>query len=236
MPIDPAELALPENPSLFTRFRIGLKALLHLKDHPEDPVAGPVVNASFDLDVYARLIEELKQTEEGRRLLAERPSLQGPDLDLTELERLPDGTLGREFARYFSANGIQPFHTIFEIRNDSDYISKRYRETHDLSHVLTGFATDVPGEMRLQAFAQGNLGIKSAMVIIALSVPLMLFSQRPAGFRFKAFFRDLREARRLGAASRSVLTFPFEQHWATPVEEVRALFLAQDDSSVARAA
>lgn len=226
MPNAPAEFLLPENAGLLTRIRVGLRALRHLKHHPDDPVAGPALNSSFDLSIYDRLIAEMRETGEGRRLLRERPSLQGPDLDLEALERLPEGTLGRGFAGYFRANGIQPFHTTFEIRNDRDYIGKRYRETHDLAHVLTGYATDVRGEMHLQAFAQGNLGIRSALVILSMSVPLMALQRRLPGVTFTAFVAELRAARDRGAAAQSLLTFPFEQYFESPLEEVRARYFA----------
>ncbi len=99
-------------------------------------------------------------------MLSVRPSLQGKTLDLGALDLLPEGTLGHEFARYFRDNKISPFETTLEIKSDIDFISKRYRETHDLLHVLTGYATDVMGEMELQAYALGNLGIRTAMLIL----------------------------------------------------------------------
>ncbi len=219
-----ADLVLPEKASLPTRLRLAMRALLILKDDPANPVAGPLVNACLDTGAHAALIEELRRNEEGRRLLSERPSLQGPDLDLTALEMLPEGSLGALFAAYFRANGIQPFVTTFEIRNDLDYISKRYRETHDLYHVLTGYGTDVPGEMELQAFVLGNLGLRAPVLIVLFGTALLLKEKGPRWM--VSYLRRVKTAYQRGANSRSFMPFPFEKHWATPVETLRQELLA----------
>ncbi|MFY0533500.1 Coq4 family protein [Nannocystis pusilla] len=150
---------LPEDASLPRRIGLALRALRTLRDDPKDIAAGKALNLSLNRDALARLREELARTEDGRRLLAERPPLDGRVLDLAALERLPEGTLGREFARYFGANGITPFENPYPVHSDVEYLSRRYRDEHDLVHVLTGYGTDVPGEVELQAFIVGNLGL-----------------------------------------------------------------------------
>ena len=40
-----------------------------------------------------------------------------------------------------------------EVTNLKSFVSHRLHETHDIIHVLTGFGTDLVGEMGLQAFA-----------------------------------------------------------------------------------
>ena len=129
-------LFLPEGASLFTRLRVAVRALKVLEKRPDDSVAAPLFNASLDGDVFQRLCSELAKSDDGRELLATRPSLQGSSIDLAALGRLPEGTLGNAFARYFSDNGIQPFESPYEVRNDVDYLVKWYRETHDLHHVV----------------------------------------------------------------------------------------------------
>jgi ubiquinone biosynthesis protein Coq4 len=36
--------------------------------------------------------------------------------------------------------------------DDTSYLLLRLRQTHDLWHVVTGFSTNVPGELGLKAF------------------------------------------------------------------------------------
>ena len=70
-------LSLPDNASLATRVRVALQCLEVLKNDPADPTCGQLINICLDLNVYASLAQQLQRSEEGRRMLAERPSLQG---------------------------------------------------------------------------------------------------------------------------------------------------------------
>ncbi|AKJ00387.1 ubiquinone biosynthesis protein COQ4 [Archangium gephyra] len=214
--VDPNTLSLPDNASLFTRLRVALQCLQVLKDDPANPTCGQLINICLDLNVYATLVQRLQGSEEGRRMLSERPSLQGEDLDLAALERLPEGTLGHEFARYFRDNKISPFKTTLELKNDIDFIGKRYRETHDVLHLLTGYGTDVMGEMELQAYALGNLGIQTAKLILAFGT-LEQFKQPQSGVARSEYLRRLKAAYQRGRASQLFLDVWFEHHWETPV-------------------
>jgi len=218
-------LTLPDNASLFTRLRVARQCLEVLKHDPANPTCGQLINICLDLNVYASLAQQFQRSEEGRRMLSERPSLQGKELDLSVLERLPEGTLGHAFARYFSDNKISPFETTLELKNDIDFIGKRYRETHDLLHVLTGYGTDVVGEMELQAFALGNLRIRTAVLILLFGT-LGHLKERQSGVGMSEFLRRMRAAYRRGRASQQFLGVWFEHHWETPVATLRARLCA----------
>lgn len=218
--MDLQTLYLPNNASLFTRVRVALKALKVLRGDEGNPVAGQLVNDCLDRNVYASLVQELRRSGEGRRMLSERPSLQGKDLDLVALAALPEGTLGHELARYFRDNKLSPFETTIELKTDIDFIAKRYRETHDLLHVLTGYGTDVVGEIELQAYALGNLGIRTAALILLIGTLGQLKGQQ-AGVDLSVYVRRVWAAYRRGRASRQFLGFWFEHHWETPVSTLR---------------
>jgi ubiquinone biosynthesis protein COQ4 len=222
---DPNTPTLPDNASLFTRLRVALQCLQVLEKDPANPTCGQLLNICLDLNVYASLVQRLQGSEEGRRMLSERPSLQGEDLDLSALERLPEGTLGREFARYFRDNKISPFKTTLELKNDIDYIGKRYRETHDVLHLLTGYGTDVVGEMELQAYVLGNLGIHTAKLILAVGT-LGQLKQPQSGVARSEYLRRVWAAYHRGRASPLFLDFWFEKHWETPVSTLRARLCA----------
>lgn len=215
---------LPANASLITRLRVGLHALEVLKDDPADPYYGPLLNACLDGETYAKLARAWRESPEGRRLLDERPTLQGRDLDLDALARLPAGTLGHEFVKYYRDNGIEPFVTTFPIDSDVDYLSKRYRETHDIFHVLTGYGTDERGEMELQAFVLGNLGVRQAVLILAVSVPRQIAKWGVKGLG--EYLGRLRAAYRRGRRSRELLSVGFEKLWDQPVAALSELLCA----------
>lgn len=218
--LDAQALYLPDNASLFTRVRVALRALKVLRGDEGNPVAGQLINDCLDRSVYASLVRQLKGSEEGRRMLSERPSLQGKDLNLSALADLPQGSLGHEFARYFRDHKISPFETTIVLNDDIDFIAKRYRETHDLLHVLTGYDTDVIGELELQAYALGNLGIRTAALILLVGT-LGQLKNRQAGVELSSYARRLWAAYRRGRASRQFLGFWFEHHWETPVATLR---------------
>ena len=223
--IDPRTLYLPQDASLFTRVRVALKALKVLKGDEGNPVAGQLINDCLDRKVYAALVQKLKRSTAGRRMLAERPSLQKKDLDLAGLTRLAEGTLGHEFARYFRDHKISPFETTIELKNDIDFIAKRYRETHDLLHVLTGYGTDVMGEIELQAYVLGNLGIRTAALILLVGT-LGQLKDRQSGVDLSMYTRRVWAAYHRGRASELFLDFWFEHHWETPVAALRTRLCA----------
>jgi ubiquinone biosynthesis protein COQ4 len=223
--IDPQSLSLPENASLFTRMRVALKALSVIRGNEGNPVYGQAIQASLDLNVYASLAQRLRLTEDGHRLLSERPSLDARDLDLAALERLPEGTLGHAYARYYRDNKITPFETTLEIKNDIDFIAKRYRETHDVMHLLTGYGTDVVGEMELQAYVLGNLGIRTPVLILLIGT-LGQLKEPQSGVGRSEYLRRVWAAYYRGRASPLFLDFWFEEHWETPVDTLRARLCA----------
>ncbi|MGH0033332.1 MAG: Coq4 family protein [Myxococcota bacterium] len=98
----------------------------------------------------------------GRRLLREGHSLQPLLLDLPRLRALPDGTLGREYARFMDDNGIDIVsfaEASLRHMKRSDYANdetwtlvNRARDIHEIVHVVSGYGTDVLGEMCEIAF------------------------------------------------------------------------------------
>lgn len=218
-PISRAEdgLYLPEQPSLLTRFKVALRALRVLEKHPDDPVAASVFNAAIDGPVFQAHAEALLKTPEGAALLKDRPTLQAGSVDLAALAQLPEGTVGRAFAQYFIDNKIQPFATPYEVRNDLDYVVKWYRETHDLHHVLTGYATDSMGEMELQAFVWGNLGLRTSPFIL-LFAALLRPHNLPAIWKYADRLRD---AYARGKATKNLFSVRYERSMALTVEALR---------------
>lgn len=219
--LDPQTIALPDNPSLFTRLRVATSILKVIRGNEGNPTYGQTLNICLDLGVYESLVQQLQHSDAGRRMLSERPSLEAKDLDLAALERLPEGTLGHEYARYYRDNKISPFETTLELKNDIDYIGKRYRETHDVLHLLTGYGTDVVGEMELQAYALGNLGIHTAKLILLFGT-LGQLKEPQSGVERSDYLRRVWAAYYRGRRAPLFLDFWFEHHWESPVATLRA--------------
>ncbi|HVH06535.1 MAG TPA: hypothetical protein VNE71_11105, partial [Myxococcota bacterium] len=55
-----------------------------------------------------------------------------PDLTPDRLERLPDGTLGREYARFIRANGITPLKTLLALGEPKTLVAYQFRRARAL--------------------------------------------------------------------------------------------------------
>jgi ubiquinone biosynthesis protein COQ4 len=210
-------LHLPERANVLTRLRIGYRALRILEKKPDDSVAAPVLNASIDGEVFERQVATLGQTADGREILSTRPCMRD-GADLTVLAAMPDGTLGRALARYYQDNGILPFETPYPTHKDVDYLIKRYRETHDLVHVLTDYGTDALGEMELQAFAAGNLGLRTSVMILVFAAILMPHGLPPVW----KYAGKLWAAYRRGRASKNILRPYYERYFSWSLDDARS--------------
>ena len=114
---------------------------------------------AVNVEAVARGVKLIAADPAGRVLLEEQPRIDRDHVDLAALRRLPAGTLGREYTRFLDDNGITPdaFATLPDVGDPrAAYVMLRMRQTHDLWHVLTGYAPDVRGEVLLQAFTYGQ--------------------------------------------------------------------------------
>jgi ubiquinone biosynthesis protein COQ4 len=223
-PADPVAFPAPDA-SLWSRLRIALRCLMLLKDNPGDEPHAIALNLAMDRERYAARARELRATAEGAALLNARPSLQGADLGLERLRRLPEGSFGKAVADAFDRGGIAPFAAALPLRDDVDFLAARYRQTHDLVHVLTGYETDDYSEMELQAFMWGNQRLWQNLFIVTTGLFLVV---PKAGWRVGRYFRDLRRAAARGRASGDLLGVRFEALFELPLSEVRARWIAPD--------
>lgn len=167
----------------------------------------------------ARRIERLLEDPRARRLYDERRTLDSRTLDLERLGRLPEGTLGRAYADFMRSNGITP--EVFdgppeEVRDPrAVYVIQRLRQSHDLWHVVTGYETDPASEIALQAFTFAQVHAPSSLILAALGT---LRGAR----EYPRLPRDVLAAFRAGRRAERLAFFPWEDHWETPLAEVRA--------------
>jgi ubiquinone biosynthesis protein COQ4 len=162
----------------------------------------------------------------GRLLLAERPSLLAVLSDRRRLEALPAGTLGRTFADFTSAAGIEPRGLVeaseaSEARNaikadpHREFFFDRMRDFHDLQHVLTGYGTDEMGEAANLAFSYAQQPLAGTLLILAAIVVM-----HPNGGRW-ACLRHLYRGWRRGRQAAWLATVPFERMLELPLAEAR---------------
>jgi ubiquinone biosynthesis protein Coq4 len=161
--------------------------------------------------------DHVARQDAGATALRRRPRLR---LDLATLRALPPGTLGRAFAEHMAANHLDPAAIpTLPVSDELDFVRAHLYETHDVWHVVTGFATDVPGELGLQAFYFAQLPGKLPSAILAaafLNTLIKHFEER------EPRMREIVRGYLLGRRARPLFGVPWDQLWSTPLDEIRA--------------
>ncbi len=167
----------------------------------------------------------------GQRLYREHRTIDAHSIDLAALAQLAQGTLGRAYAEFLSSRGLTP--DVFEAPpaeiHDPQmaYVIQRLRQTHDLWHVVTGYNTDPASEVALQAFTFGQLAAPSSGILAVLGT-----------LRGSSLKRDLAvhvaRAYWLGRRSEKLGVFVWEDHWATPLVEVRRMLRLPEAPTAAK--
>ena len=206
-------------PSLSTRVRTVVSSLATLARAPGRLDQVLVLAQTVNMPAIARAVTRIDENPEGQALLRDQPRIDRKCIDFDALRNLPDGTLGREYARFLHDNGITP--DAFEDAPDvgdgrASYVMLRMRQTHDLWHVLTGYTPDVRGEVLLQAFTYAQTRAPSSLIIAT-------FGTLRYAFRWPHQTKALREAFARGKSTGFLPTFRWEDHWTTPVVELRSL-------------
>jgi ubiquinone biosynthesis protein Coq4 len=153
-----------------------------------------------------------------------------PTLDVDSLAKLPDGTLGCEYARFIRANGIDPLGDLLELeqpKNPLEYAFRRAYKLHDVMHVVLGCDTSILGEVRIVSYSVGqSRDDNGRAAALALAVLFLHLTLRRPGHEFKEAIRLAAEWMRLGERSPFYAGFRLEDAMERPVAEVRAMVLA----------
>ena len=172
-------------------------------------------------DVVVMKIDALSRPR--RATLEKLEAMHGyaPDQDLAVLRALPPGTLGREYARFLDANGIEPLaiSPAVKERFRTNPYALRFTTTHDLHHVLTGFDTGLAGEAGVVAF---NYGQGSAPIGAATLWFVRIFYALISPTQARAIWRNIRVGIALGRSAELVIAQPIESFFAEPLAQVRA--------------
>ncbi len=156
---------------------------------------------------------------DGADLMRDRPDF--IDVDFAKMRALPDGTLGRELARFFDDNGLDtklygvPAH--YTEDEDAAYLMQRLRQCHDLWHVLMGFGVDPYEEILVHAFSLAQTGLPSSTALIALGGIKHLVLER----RWWALRHGLLKSHRRGRQAAPLLAVYWERYLDEPLSDVR---------------
>jgi ubiquinone biosynthesis protein COQ4 len=179
----------------------------------------------------------MKRHKTGRRILKERPMINQHTLPIERMAQLPDGTFGREYARFMDTwsitsetrapvsihlNVSEFFLTLkFEVKYISDpelaYVMQRYRQVHDFMHTLTGIPITVEGEIGLKLFEFGQTGLPMA-ALSGISGMVLLRGQE----RTRLYEQYLPWAlRNVSSCKEFLLNVYYEKELETPLFELQ---------------
>jgi ubiquinone biosynthesis protein COQ4 len=180
---------------------------------------GKLFTASADDESMDLTIQHLSIHTQGKQAF-DRPFSLG-EIDLTELSKLADNTLGCLYAEHMMKNQLKPLQS-HDPQNKRDFLGVHITETHDIWHVLTGCKTDIFGELQLEAFYIAQL--KMSRFWLALMTKNLL----------KSLLYDIEVADRymgvitkgwmMGDVAKPLFGVNWNDLWATPINEVRDSF------------
>jgi ubiquinone biosynthesis protein COQ4 len=171
-----------------------------------------------------RQLERFRQTEFGRKALADRRCLLERLNDRESLAKLPPGTLGRAYyefmaAENLSADGLVKVSTIPQSSDDQIWFRERTRDMHDLFHVVTGYGRDPLGEACVVAFTYAQ-GHSRGLAVIAISAARRVSRALPG----QPGRRAILEGYLRGRAAKWLIGADWEALLDRPVAEVREQF------------
>ena len=177
------------------------------------------IQDSLDGGAFEQVAARMRANANGRRLLIERPVITAETIEA--LRELPAGSLGHSFWHHLASNGILEHPDLGEplVRwhDETEYAKTRYRQTHDLRHVLLGVGIDGYEEIILQTFqfAQQPQLLSAGIVLLGgLKHALIDGEWRRLARMIPAAWQSGREAVFLSNVR-------FEAFWHWPLEDVR---------------
>jgi ubiquinone biosynthesis protein COQ4 len=170
---------------------------------------------------YRALLAEMQGTPEGRRLLDERPELSSERIDYDALRSLPLSTLGGAYARHLDDHGLSADYQAAATRHVDDpdiaYLMRRYRQTHDVWHVLLGLEIAGHEEVLIHAFSFGQLRLPVSAMIMVLGGMKHIVLER----RWGALRHSMLESYRAGREADPLMPVCWEDLWDEPLDDVR---------------
>jgi ubiquinone biosynthesis protein COQ4 len=167
--------------------------------------------------IAEKLMADFRTHPQHAAALRDRPRL--GHVDLEKMSRHAPGTLGRAVHDELTRLGIDPKDMVLpEGPAEFDYVRAHMRETHDIWHVVTGFDTDVAGELGLQAFyfAQFRAPLPPLLLSVGM-VNTILTGMSDGDRRMRAIVRGWL----MGRAAETFFGIRWAELFDLPLPEVR---------------
>lgn len=148
---------------------------------------------------------------------------------LAELARLPRGSLGQAHAARMIAGGLdpdviqrnaasaalEPGET--DAARQARYLTRRRTMTHDIHHTVTGFGTDLPGEVGISAVYLAQIHQPVSLLYLCA----VLLHTMPDRAVYGQALHRLQEGLQMGWKAGSLLAQKWELGWDRPLADWR---------------
>jgi ubiquinone biosynthesis protein COQ4 len=157
---------------------VALRALADLVRDPDDLPKVFKIIESLPGRSIERTLARTRTVDSGRDLLVMQPDIGALLSDRGAVAAMAAGTLGRAYFELteraqITADGIRAASMVERDTQlgagDLRFVGERMRDTHDLWHVVTGYGTDVLGELALLAFTYAQVPHMGVGLIIGFA-------------------------------------------------------------------
>ncbi|KAH8360319.1 hypothetical protein KR200_001869, partial [Drosophila serrata] len=135
-----------------------IAALLNPRRHDMIACLGETTGEGALLNI----LDTMQASEEGQRIMADKPRIHTSTIDFKRLETLPPDTFGAVYVKFLKDNQVTP-DTRMAVRFLEDpklaYLMTRYRECHDLIHTVLDMPTNMLGEVAVKWVEALNTGL-----------------------------------------------------------------------------
>lgn len=168
---------------------------------------------------WGEVVETLKADPQTAASMQEQKVF-GP-INIDKLRLLPEGTLGRVFAEHCLTAGIDPNLVYVPPTNDVGWMLNHLYQTHDIWHVLTGWGTDLPGEVGVAAFYPAQFG---APPFFGYNVALTFLNVVMRKADLEQVFEAFSVGYQTGQRAEPMFGMDWDDLWDVPIEELRTRF------------
>jgi ubiquinone biosynthesis protein COQ4 len=180
---------------------------------------GQLGKASSDRETLQLMVNRISLHPQGKKAFESHARL--GDIDLEELRKLPENTLGYLYAEHMLSNQIKPLQTQ-PAENDHQFLGTHIAETHDIWHVVTGSKIDILGEIQLEAFYVAQLdwlALLTKNLLKALVYDIEIAAQ---------YMEALTKGWIMGKKAEPLFGVDWNTLWNAPIEQVRDSFNIAD--------
>lgn len=203
---------------MFQKIRVLLAIIKAIKDPRETESIGKAVDGgnATAVENFKCALEKLSQDPNTWEKIQKREPVSL--LDLEALRRFAPGTLGHAVWKHMDDNGLQPNLLPVEVKDTGTYVRSRYRKTHDIWHVVTGYSTSIADELALQAFTLAQINGPGSGLVLGIGMFHYVFF-KPA--QLPAVFEAMVEGYIRGQRAVPLLGVDWQSLWDKPLVEVK---------------